>query len=103
MTYKPISEDSIDNILKTHPELTREYVIEKHKEIHELITDEMVYEKMKEYQNFEDNSENDDNWIWDFENTKSLLTGMLEADADLTMDWKFVKEGLKEKFKTWNT
>lgn len=87
MEFKPFSEEVIKDIMTTHPELTRKYIINKHKEIYDSITDEMVYDFM------------DGKSDWDFNTAKRFLISIKEAKANLTMDSKLVMDRLRKSLK----
>ncbi len=85
--YKPIGEEAIIAIMKTHPTLTREYIIEKHREIESSISDEEI----EEMYNRLENDDEDPDWKWTRKEVRKFLIGMRQAEANLTMDSKFIR------------
>lgn len=98
MEFKPFNEETINDIMKTHPELSREYIISKHREIYDSITDEMVNDFLENIKNYEDTF--DEYYIeWDFDQAKKLLISIEEGKFNLTMDWEIIRNRLYDKLK----
>lgn len=95
--FKPFEERVIDAIMKTHPELSREYIITQHKEIYDSISDEEVHDFLEKLIESED--QNDAEWYvdWNFDEAKKLLISMKEGESHLTMDWEYVKKDIRER------
>lgn len=99
MEFKPFTEETINDIIESNPDLTREYIVSKHEEIYYSITDDQVNEMLEKMRKYEDSIQDDGYIEWDFCQVKKLLISIKESKAKLGINSEIVMKRIFNKLK----